>query len=301
MKFLPTLLAVALAGASAEWRVRAALPVPRTEVAAAAVGETVAVVGGFTADGSSTARADIYRPASDRWRRAADLPAAVNHAAAATLAGHLVIVGGYGARRSAFMLVGDRWRLLARLPAPRAAAGAAVLGGRLFVVGGVGGVGPNGLARNALAYEPRTRSWRYVVGPSPREHLAVAAAGGRIYAIGGRTAGSDTNVATVESWRPGEGRWRVERSVPEARGGTGAAAVTGGIVSVGGEAPAGTIGTVYRYDLAVRSWSRLPDLPTPRHGLGVARVGATVYVVGGGPQPGLYVSDANEALCVGSC
>ena len=39
-----------------------------------------------------------------------------------------------------------------------------------------------------------------------------------------------------------------------------------------------------------------PDLPTPRHGVGVAALGGTVYVIGGGPQPGLFVSDANESL-----
>jgi N-acetylneuraminic acid mutarotase len=87
--------------------------------------------------------------------------------------------------------------------------------------------------------------------------------------------------------------------VPESRGGTGAAAVGGTIVSVGGEAPSGTLAKVYAYDIARRRWRRLADLPTPRHGLGVAAFGDRVYVIGGGPQPGLHVSDANESLRVG--
>jgi hypothetical protein len=37
-------------------------------------------------------------------------------------------------------------------------------------------------------------------------------------------------------------------------------------------------------------------LPTPRHGLGIVAVGTRVYAIGGGPQPGLTVSDANEVL-----
>jgi len=86
--------------------------------------------------------------------------------------------------------------------------------------------------------------------------------------------------------------------VPEARGGTGAAAVGPTIVSVGGEAPGGTVRTVYAYDVTRRRWRRLADLPTPRHGLGVAALRGVVYVIGGGPQPGLYVSDANESLRV---
>jgi non-specific serine/threonine protein kinase len=65
---------------------------------------------------------------------------------------------------------------------------------------------------------------------------------------------------------------------------------------VGGEEPAGTIRTVWAYVPRRRIWQRLPDLPTPRHGLGVAAVGGTVYAISGGEQPGLFVSRANESL-----
>jgi N-acetylneuraminic acid mutarotase len=281
-------------GAASSWSPRAPLPVARTEVAAAASGSRIAVVGGFLADGATTARADLYDPAADTWARAPDLPAAVNHAAAATLAGRAVIAGGYAAghaSRGVFALDRARWRALRPLPFVRAAAGAAALGGTLYVVGGVG---PNGLARNALAWDGRR--WQALPGPTPREHLAVAAARGRIYAVGGRTAGYDTNVATVESWKPGERRWRREPALPEARGGTGAAAVAGTLVSIGGEAPGGTLARVFAFDVTARRWTPLPDLPTPRHGLGVVAAGSTVYVIGGGPEPGLHVSAANEAL-----
>jgi non-specific serine/threonine protein kinase len=68
------------------------------------------------------------------------------------------------------------------------------------------------------------------------------------------------------------------------------------IVSVGGEAPPGTIRSVYALDTGENHWRRLPDLTTPRHGLGLAAVGKTVYALAGGPEPGLHVSAANEAL-----
>jgi len=69
-------------------------------------------------------------------------------------------------------------------------------------------------------------------------------------------------------------------------------------VSVGGEAPSGTLAKVYAFDVVRRRWRRLADLPTPRHGLGVAAFGRSVYAIGGGPRPGLFVSDANESLLV---
>ena len=92
------------------------------------------------------------------------------------------------------------------------------------------------------------------------------------------------------------GSWRAVTPLPEARGGTGAAAVAGRVVSVGGEAPPGTISSVYAYVPASKRWQRLPDLPTPRHGLAVVALGSRVYVIGGGPRPGLFVSAANESL-----
>ena len=64
---------------------------------------------------------------------------------------------------------------------------------------------------------------------------------------------------------------------------------------VGGEERA-TFPEVEAYDVAGGGWRALPPLPTPRHGLGVVAVGAKLYVLSGGPQPGLKVSDAAEAL-----
>jgi len=209
-----------------------------------------------------------------------------------------VLVGGYGVRgptRTAVELGRDTWRKLPPLPAARAAAGAVALHGRLYVVGGVG---PVGLARSQLVYDPAARRWSAAPGPTPRQHLAVAATRGRIYSIGGRSAGYDTNVATVESWAPGERSWRREPALPEPRGGTGAAAVDGVLVSVGGEAPGGTRAAVFALAPGARRWRRLPDLPTPRHGLGVVALGGEVYVIGGGPEPGLTVTGANEVLAL---
>jgi non-specific serine/threonine protein kinase len=281
------------------WRTDAPLPVPRTEVAAAVGGGRVVVAGGYLADGTTTGRVDLYDPAAGRWRQGPALPRAVNHASAATLDGEAVVVGGYVARGTpstlAVALEQGRWRSLPTLVAPRAAAAAAVLGGRLYVVGGVTN---GGLARRMLVYDGR--GWKRLPGPTPRQHLAAAAAGGRIYAIAGRVAGADTNLAIVESWAPGETRWRREPPLPEARGGTSAAAIEGRIVSIGSESQQKTSGAVFAFDLRRRRWTRIPDLPTPRHGLGVVVLGGRVHAVGGGPEPGLTVTGANESLRVGS-
>jgi len=287
-------------GAALDWETRAALPAPRSEVAAASVGGEVVVLGGFIADGGTSNRVDAYSPARDAWRRLPDLPVAVNHAMAVGVGGRLYAFGGYTVEgvplRSAYVLQGTRWRALRRMPFPRAAAGAGVAGRRIVVAGGVGE--GRRLARNALVYDLREQRWSVVVGPTPREHLGVTSLGGTVYAVGGRTSGLNTNLLSFESFRPGDRAWRRLQPVPDPRGGTGAAGLAGQIVSVGGEEPRGTIAEVLAYRVTEHRWTQLPDLPTPRHGLGVAALGGRVFAIGGGPEPGLTVSSSNEALTI---
>ncbi|HEX4929776.1 MAG TPA: kelch repeat-containing protein, partial [Gaiellaceae bacterium] len=224
----------------------------------------------------------------------------VDHAAAASANGRVYVIGGYGRDRApldtVFALENGAWRRLASLPDARAAAAAAIAGGRLYVLGGVDG--RRGLARIAFAFDLRTGRWTRIPGPSPREHLAAAASGTRVFALGGRSAGIDTNSARFESYDPRTRRWTRLAPVPQARGGTGAALVSGRIVSIGGEQPQGTIRSVYAYDLRTKRWRRLADLPSPRHGLGVVAHEGRVYAVAGGPQPGLTVTGAVESLPV---
>lgn len=291
-------LTAVAAVAAAPWVSGSALPEPRTEVAAAPLGARIVVVGGFLAGGANSRRVDSYDPARDAWNRLPDLPVSVDHAAAASWRGRVVVVGGYGADRAplraAFLYDGERWRTLPRPPEERAAAAAAATAdGRVWVVGGRT---RSGLAQTALSLDLRTLRWRTVRGPRPREHLAATALRGRVYALGGRLTGYDTNLAAVESYDPARNRWSQLPDLPDPRGGTGAAAIAGRIVSVGGESPAGTNATVWALSRSANRWQRLPDLPTPRHGLGVVALDGRVWVIAGGPKPGLTVSGAVESL-----
>ena len=288
----------AIATVAAAWVSGSPLEEPRTEVAVAPLQGRIVVVGGFLASGGNSRRVDSYDPARDTWARLPDLPVSVDHAAAASWRGRIVVVGGYGADRAplraAFLYDGRRWR---RLPAPpeerAAAAAAATSDGRVWVVGGRTS---SGLATRTLSLDLRTLRWRVVRGPRPREHLAATAMGGRVYAVGGRLAGYDTNLGTVEAYEPRSNRWARLPDLPDPRGGTGAAAIAGRIVSVGGESPSGTNRTVWSLRPGASRWASLPDLPTPRHGLGVVAFRGRVWAIAGGPQPGLTVSGAVESL-----
>jgi hypothetical protein len=282
------------------WRTAAPVPVARTEVAAALFGQEIAVVGGFLANGQNSTRADAYSPRRNRWRRLPNLPARLDHAMATGRGFELYVVGGYGpgsvAQTGFYRLRGRRWVSLPPLPAPRAAAGAAVLNGKLYVVGGV--QAPGRLATDAFAYDFSRGRWTLIAGPRPREHLGAAALGTTVYAVAGRTAGLESNLDLVEAYDPGGNRWRAIPRVPDARGGTAAAAVAGRLLSVGGEEPGGTIRMVFAYNPSTRRWARLPDLPRPRHGLGLVGYRGRAYAFAGGPQPGLTVSNSNQVLAL---
>lgn len=284
------------------WLAASPMPEPRTEVAAAALADRIVVVGGFLASGGNSRRVDAYHPRTDTWSRLPDLPVSVDHAAATSWRGRVVVVGGYRADRdplrAAFLFDGKRWRKLPVPPEERAAAAAAATAdGRVWVVGGRT---RSGLAARMLVLDLRTLRWGTRPGPAPREHLAATALRGRVYAIGGRLAGLDTNLTTVQAFDPRRGRWARLPDLPDARGGTGAAAVGGRVVSVGGESPPGTNRTVWALRAGARGWARLPDMPTPRHGLGVVALGGRVWAIAGGPQPGLTVSGAVESLPLSS-
>ena len=230
---------------------------PRTEVAAAPFRGDIAVVGGYLADGTSTDDVDLYDPASDSWSRLPDLPVGVNHAAAASAGGKLYVVGGYGGPgvrlRSAYVFDGTAGAVW---PDARRTGrgGAAIVGGKLYVVGGVG---PNGLARRGFSLDLKTGRWTSTPGPTPREHLAVTAAAARSTRWPGGWP-DRTNLRIFESYSPATKRWTKLAPVPDPRGGTGAAFAKGLVVSVGGEEPQGTIGSVFGYNVTTKRGAASP-------------------------------------------
>lgn len=288
------------------WQALPPAPVARTEVVGADLSGRVAVVGGLTADGSASARVDLYDPRSARWLRLPDLPEGLHHAMAASRAGRLYVAGGYRIRDGeneasdrAWVLFDRRWRPLPRLPEPRAAGGAAIVRNRLYVVGGTTSPAPRSLATASLYLDLRTLRWQGFAGlDRPREHLGVTALAGRIYAIGGRTAGLETNTAEADAYDPRARAWSRLPDAPTRRGGNGATAAAGLAVAVGGEGPGGTIRAVDAFDPETGSWSSLHASPRPRHGVAVVGIGRTVYQGLGGPEPGLTVSPTLLSLRV---
>jgi non-specific serine/threonine protein kinase len=289
---------VELASPLTGWTRRAPAPLALTEVAAAAHGERIWVAGGLDAGGQAVDRVGIFDPSADTWIAGPTLPEPIHHSALVSDGDALWLIGGYVGSGfneptdAVLQLQADAWVEHFPLPEPRAAGAAAWDGaGRVVYAGGVGpdGVSPVVFGQNDHGWEELARLF------APREHLAATSDGtGSVFVLGGRRGGLASNVATVELVAGRD----VSRAsdLPTARGGVAAFFWPSlGACLVGGESPDGTNPQV-ECIAADGRLTRLPDLGTARHGLGAAVVDGAVYVLLGGPEPGLFVSDAVEAL-----
>ena len=298
----------AAGSATGRWRALAPAGLERTEVAAARIGRSIYVVGGFDkTTGESTGALERYDISGNRWTRLRSMPLGLNHPTAAALGGRLYVHGGYRARRdlssaSRRLYVYDpgpgRWRRLPDARQERAAHALVALRGRLFAFGGRSDEGD---LRSMEVYAPRRRRWTRAPGLKgpPRDHMTGVSAGGFVYALAGRDLAGPGNYRTAERYDPRRRRWRLLPPMRKARGGVASAGVSGGrVVVFGGEEAQGTIAEVEIYEPKARRWRRLAPMRTPRHGLGGASLGNRVYAIEGGPQPGFHFASTLEFLDV---
>jgi N-acetylneuraminic acid mutarotase len=187
------------------------------------------------------------------------------------------------------------WEDRTPLPQARGAGAAAVIDGLIYVAGGVRGGQSVG---DFAVFDPAMNAWTELPAmPTERDHLAAAAIDGLFYAFGGRFG---QLFDALEAYNPQSRQWTTLAPMPTARGGLAGAALGGRLFAFGGEGnsadPNGIFPQTEVYDPAANMWGALPDLPTPRHGMGAAAFGDRIYVPGGGTVAGFGASAANEAL-----
>jgi N-acetylneuraminic acid mutarotase len=288
------------------WQALRDAPLERTEVAAVRIGRFVYVLGGFESTSSvTTAAVERYDLRRDRWKRLRDMPLALNHTTAVAYRGRVYVHGGYasGLEQPTRALLRydpqrDRWRRLAASAVPRAAHAAAVIDDHLYVAAGAN---DSGSLRSLEVYSFASDRWTSgprLRGPA-RNHTGGVASGGRFYVVAGRDV---ANFSAVERYDPRRRHWSMLPPLRTARGGIAAVRLGDGrIVVFGGEqlTPGGTtIASVELFDPRRGRWQALPDMRTPRHGLGGVALGRRVYAIEGGPSPGLFFSRAIEFLDV---
>jgi non-specific serine/threonine protein kinase len=167
----------------------------------------------------------------------------------------------------------------------RGAGAAAVVGNKIVVVGGrTAGTSPAEVIPTEIF---GGASWHDAAGiPVPGDHLAAASDGTYLYTVGGRRLEASSNTAAVQRFDPAADRWVQLKAAPGKVSDAGAAIIGGRLVVAGGESIGTVFSTVWAYDLASSTWTSLPNLAAPRHGLAVAAIGTTLYAIDGASQPG---------------
>jgi N-acetylneuraminic acid mutarotase len=287
--------------APGRWTVLAAMPAPRQEVAVAALGGRVWVIGGLGESAEPVDTVQSFDPADNAWETRAPLPVAVHHAAAAVVGDRLFVVGGFTGGRVRwtaletvyeFVPARGTWEARAPMPTPRGGLAVAVVGGRIHALGGSGADVTNAHE----VYDPATNRWTTANAmPTARDHLAAVAFQGRVWALGGRTSFMGDQFANVEIYDPATDSWRTGPPLPVGRGGLAATALGDRILVFGGEAPLRIFSATEMYEIPGQRWIAKEPMRTPRHGIGAAVIDGRVYVPGGGTEPGFRPTVINEA------
>ena len=307
------------AGPAGRWTARAALPLPRSEMAwATATAGRMHVVGGYGEGAVNRAYHHIYDPALDRWLQGAPLPRGANHVAVASDERFVYALGGFVEqnRRSdthayAYELATDRWREIAPLPRPRGAAAALVLDGRLHLIGGASEPASERASVGwHEVYDPQADRWSARKAlPGARDHVDGAAVRHAAHVVGGRFNTFEYNTDLHHVYLPARDTWELRAPLPTARSGHGLVVLRGRFYAMGGEGgiliggvprQASVFGQMESYDPAGDSWQKHAPMPTPRHAVGAAAIGDRIYVAGGGAVLGGSVQSAvHEAFTPG--
>ena len=291
------------------WTAGAPMPTPRTEVTAAVLKDDIYVIGGFDGSGQVTDIVEVYDIANNTWTKAAPLPEPLHHTAAASYDGKIYVVGGYTAPWSPtnklfiYDPLQNKWQEGKPMPTARGALNVNFVNGTLYAIGGSSDRPLN----SNEAYDPSNDTWiSKALMPTARHHAGSAVVDGKIFVIGGRISGSLENISVNEAYDPEQDRWITNLEVmPSKRSGIAAAAISSSVNSssniyvFGGEEPSKTFNNNEKYDVKTNKWTSEPVMPTARHGLAAVDIADDkIYVIGGGPQPGLSVTGVNEIFHV---
>lgn len=297
-----------------KWVQLAPFPDASEEVYGIASGGKLYVFAGLAPGWKPKALVYEYDPATDQWTKKKNMPLASHHVALAELNGKIYVMGGFkypDSGKPAWQPIDnaweydpakDTWKALAPLPTKRGSLNAVVQGGKIYVIGGAGvypgskavdihPARPHLVLGTNEVYDPATNTWETRRPmPTARNHAAAGMVNNKIYVIGGRvgsgfiTVGSNTDI--VEEYDPATDQWgALKAAMPTPRSSVAWGIYKGKIYVAGGEIHNARMLGAYRaveaFDPATNTWTILPWMQFPRHGLAGDFIENRLHLVSG--------------------
>lgn len=306
-----------------KWSRLAPFPEPSEEVWGVGAGGKLYVFGGIAPGWKPTNMVYEYDPDNDAWTKRKNMPLGMHHVAAVELNGKIYMFGGFrypekpkpdGSPNPGWQPIDnaweydpakDAWKALAPMPTKRGSSNAVAHGGKIYVIGGasmhpgsketfIHPARPHRAVDANEVYDPATNTWqKRSPMPTARNHAAAGMVNNKIYIIAGRigaafiTRGSSVNV--VEEYDPVADQWgALKASAPTARSAVASGTYRGKIYVAGGEDQDSRKLSAFRaveaFDPVTNTWTILPSMQFPRHGLAGAFVGNRLHLVSGDAQ-----------------
>lgn len=196
------------------WTALPSLPVGRSELAAAAVGDKIYAIGGY--DGTTAhflGSVAVWQVGGSSWTTLADpmTTSRSDHAVTAMPDGRIYALGGLHDFSSDELAAVEYtqpgtpgWNTLAPMPTARKNLAAVPIGALLYAISGNRYLIANqSYTRVVEVYDTATPGWSQVTSiPSGRYGHAAVALGGKIYVLGGRREAEGATTAAVDVFTP---------------------------------------------------------------------------------------------------
>jgi len=281
----PTSSGAAPAAPIGAWKRLADLPVSLEGAAVTAYQDKVWVAGGLADDVQRTKLTTVfvYDPTTDAWSTGPSLPRPISHGSLVATPWSLYFLAGWvqdGGSPQVLKLnpTNTAWVPDTPLPEPRVAGAAAFDGSQIIYAGGT----RKGGAPTDTVWALQGGRWKSIGKlAEPRQKLtAVTNNVDSVWILGGRDQQKDTKSGTID--RIAQGRPAEPPSVridPPVDSSVAVRLDGIGMCLIGGESPNRRYNDWWCDQTGVAA--TLPKLDPQRAGLGAARIGRTVYVVGG--------------------
>ncbi len=307
-----------------KWARLAPFPEPSEEIWGASAGGKLYVFGGVAPGWKPKNMVYEYDPDNDTWTKKKNMPLGSHHVAAVELNGKIYMMGGFkypdapkpdGSPSPGWQPIDnaweydpakDTWKALAPMPTKRGSSNAVVHDGKIYVIGGasmhpgsketfIHPARPHRAVSNNEVYDPKTNTWEARQAmPTARNHAAAGMVNNKIYIIAGRVGAGfisrgSRSIDIVEEYDPATDQWgALMVPMPTARSAVAFATYRGKIYVAGGEDQDSRKLSAFRaveaFDPVTNTWTILPSMQYPRHGLAGAFVGNRLHLVSGDAQ-----------------